>query len=207
MLDVFGRTSVRMTCGGFYVLVETGNMPINIQKPSQLSGSFGRSYGGSAKMRGSFKNRLGISNYHHIWININLCIKNYNQTQPKHSKKQTTSQVFLNFSWFFHQTSESFPGKNSHIGRPPGARKIQEVKKTFKSTADHLPMGFTCRDCTGGGCGGIFGPHGVLRKTKSHGFVVVFLPSIKSHRIWRYLLHTHTPPETSSFCILYIQCW
>ena len=66
VLDVFGRTSVRMTCGGFYVLVETGNMPINIQKPSQLSGSFGRSYGGSAKMRGSFKNRLGISNYQHI---------------------------------------------------------------------------------------------------------------------------------------------
>lgn len=88
-----------------------------------------------------------------------------------------------------------FPGKFPVIlGRdPPGARKIQEVKKTFKSTADHLPMGWTCRDCTRRRLRWDFWTHGVLRKTKSHGFVVVFLPSIKNHRIWRYLLDTHTP--------------
>lgn len=65
---------------------------------------------------------------------------------------------------FFIKPQKIFPRKvSSHIGRdPPGARKIQEVKKTFKSTADHLPVGCLCREnrCTGGGCGGIFGPMG-----------------------------------------------
>lgn len=193
VLDVFGRTSVRMTCGGFYVLVETGNMPINIQKPSQLSGSFGRSYGGSAKMRGSFKNRLGISNYQHIWININLCIKNYNQTQPKHSKKQTTSQVFLNFSWFFHQTSESISPKKEQSYRSSTGRT--EDTRSQKDLQIHggPPGHGVCAVKTRRRIGGIFGPMGPLL-TKSHGFGSLFLmPSIKNHRIWRYLLDTHTP--------------